>query len=32
MYPEEDEYLNVQIFEVLDFGEHITIEDPFLNE
>ncbi len=28
MYPAEDEYLNVQIFEVLDFGEHITIEDP----
>ena len=28
MYPEEDEYLNVQIFEVLDFGTHITIEDP----
>ena len=25
---EEDEYLNVQIFEVLDFGDHITIEDP----
>ncbi len=28
LYPEEAEYLNVQTFEVLDFGEHITIEDP----
>ena len=28
MYPAEEEYLNVQTFEVLDFGEHITIEDP----
>lgn len=27
-YPEETTYHNVQIFEVLDFGEHITIEDP----
>lgn len=28
LYPEEESYHNVQIFEVLDFGEHITIEDP----
>lgn len=28
MYPAEAEYLNVQTFEVLDFGEHIEIEDP----
>lgn len=28
LYPEETTYHNVQIFEVLDFGEHITIEDP----
>lgn len=28
LYPEEETYHNVQIFEVLDFGEHITIEDP----
>ena len=32
MYPAEEEYLNVQIFEVLDFGEHVTIEDPFLTK
>lgn len=28
LYPADGEYHNVQIFEVLDFGEHITIEDP----
>lgn len=28
LYPEETTYHNVQIFEVLDFGDHITIEDP----
>lgn len=28
LYPEEESCHNVQIFEVLDFGEHITIEDP----
>ena len=28
MYPAEAEYLNVQTFEVLDFGEHIEILDP----
>lgn len=28
MYPAEEEYLNVQTFEVLDFGDHIEIEDP----
>ena len=28
MYPEEAEYLNLQTFEVLDFGEHIEIIDP----
>ena len=28
MYPEEAEYLNVQTFEVLDFGDHIEITDP----
>ena len=28
MYPAEAEYLNVQTFEVLDFGEHIEIQDP----
>ena len=28
LYPEEDTYHNMQIFEVLDFGKHITIEDP----
>jgi len=28
LYPAEDNYHNVQIFEVLDFGEHITIDDP----
>lgn len=28
LYPEEETYHNVQIFQVLDFGEHIAIEDP----
>ena len=28
MYPAEAEYLNVQTFEVLDFGNHIEILDP----
>lgn len=28
MYPAEAEYLNVQTFEVLDFGDHIEILDP----
>lgn len=28
MYPAEDDYHNVQIFEVLDFGDHIEITDP----
>lgn len=28
LYPEETGYHNVQIFEVLDFGDHVTIEDP----
>ena len=28
LYPEEDSFHNVQIFEVLDFGDHVTIEDP----
>ena len=28
MYPADEEYLNIQIFEVLDFGDHIEIIDP----
>lgn len=29
LYPAENDYHNVQIFEVLDFGEHIEIVDPY---